>query len=122
MDEDEGEYANEVLPFEVDSDDFVGKKVLAVPRCCQKRKGSTDRVRINGLLTHGEMLREGCDREPMMRLLSAHGLCFNGPPDILRYDTVPAPPSGKWKKKQKAKPEIAKEDVEAASVAKIDEP
>ncbi|KAL2208172.1 hypothetical protein CC79DRAFT_813286 [Sarocladium strictum] len=121
MDEDEGEYANEVLPFEVDSDDFVGKKVLAVPRCCQKRKGSTDRARINGQLTHGEMLREGYDWEPMMRLLSAHGLCFSRPPDIVQCDHVPAPPSGKWKKKQKPKTEIGKEDAEAANDAKSEQ-
>lgn len=47
MDDDEGEYANTYLPFQVDSADYTGKKVLAVPRCCQKRKGTMDRFRIN---------------------------------------------------------------------------
>lgn len=41
-------YANEGLLFAVDPADYAGKKVLAVPRCCQKRKGSQDRARING--------------------------------------------------------------------------
>lgn len=40
-------YANEYLLFPVDPVDYAGKKVLAVPRCCQKRKGSQDRLRIN---------------------------------------------------------------------------
>ncbi|KAH8763296.1 hypothetical protein F5883DRAFT_498889 [Diaporthe sp. PMI_573] len=40
-------YANEHLLFPVDPADYAGKKVLAVPRCCQKRKGSQDRKRIN---------------------------------------------------------------------------
>lgn len=40
-------YANEGLLFPVDPTDYEGKKVLAVPRCCQKRKGSQDRMRIN---------------------------------------------------------------------------
>jgi hypothetical protein len=25
----------------------TGRKVLAVPRCCQRRKGTTDRPRVN---------------------------------------------------------------------------
>lgn len=45
--DDDGAYANENLPFAVDPADFVGKKVLAVPRCCQKRKGTQDRGRVN---------------------------------------------------------------------------
>jgi hypothetical protein len=40
-------YANEHLLFPVYPADYVGTKVLAVPRCCQKRKGSQDRKRIN---------------------------------------------------------------------------
>ncbi|KAB8346223.1 hypothetical protein FH972_023268 [Carpinus fangiana] len=47
MDDDEGAYANETLPFKVDPAAYTGRRVLAVPRCCQKRKGTTDRVRIN---------------------------------------------------------------------------
>jgi hypothetical protein len=63
------------------------------------------------------MLREGYDWEPMMRLLSAHGLCSNRSPDIVQYDPVPAPPSGKWKKKQEPNTEIGKEDAKAANDA-----
>lgn len=40
-------YANEHLLFAVDPTDYRGKKVLAVPRCCQKRKGTQDRARVN---------------------------------------------------------------------------
>lgn len=47
MDGDEGEYANKHLPFSVNWKDYTGKKILAVPRCCQIRKGTTDRLRIN---------------------------------------------------------------------------
>ncbi|KAI9823452.1 MAG: hypothetical protein M1832_002463 [Thelocarpon impressellum] len=47
MDDDAGAYANEHLPFVVDSAEYAGKKVLAVPRCCQKRKGTKDRGRVN---------------------------------------------------------------------------
>lgn len=47
MDGDEGEYANACLPFAVDWKEFTGKRILEVPRCCQMRKGTTDRLRIN---------------------------------------------------------------------------
>ncbi|RYP57951.1 hypothetical protein DL769_009186 [Monosporascus sp. CRB-8-3] len=47
MDDDGGAYANEHLPFAVDPAEYTGKKVLAVPRCCQKRKGTQDRARVN---------------------------------------------------------------------------
>ena len=40
-------YANRYLEFAVDPADYAGKKVLAVPRCCQKRKGIQDRARVN---------------------------------------------------------------------------
>ncbi|GAB1312194.1 SnoaL-like domain-containing protein [Madurella fahalii] len=42
-----GAYANEYLLFAIDPADYIGKKVLAVPRCCQKRKGTQDRMRVN---------------------------------------------------------------------------
>lgn len=45
---DGGKYANEVLPFPVNPTDYTGKKVLAVPRCCQLKKGTQDRRGING--------------------------------------------------------------------------
>jgi hypothetical protein len=45
---DGGKYANEVLLFPVNLTDYIGKKVLAVPRCCQHKKGTQDRGRING--------------------------------------------------------------------------
>ncbi|RYP66574.1 hypothetical protein DL771_007727 [Monosporascus sp. 5C6A] len=40
-------YANKYLLFAVDPAEYTGKKVLAVPRCCQKRKGTQDRARTN---------------------------------------------------------------------------
>lgn len=46
--DDAGAYANKCSCFfEIDPADYVGKKVLALPRCCQVRKGSTDRRRVN---------------------------------------------------------------------------
>lgn len=47
IEDDGGVYANQWLLFTVDPDEYIGKKVLAVPRCCQKRKGSQDRWRVN---------------------------------------------------------------------------
>ena len=44
---DGGKYANEVLSFSVNPTEYTGKKVLAVPRCCQHKKGAQDRGRIN---------------------------------------------------------------------------
>jgi hypothetical protein len=50
IEDDNGIYANTWLSFAVDPADFIGKKVLAVPRCCQKRKGTQDRWRVNALV------------------------------------------------------------------------
>ena len=50
VDNDEGAYANKFLLFLVDPTEYTGKKVLAVPRCCQKKKGTQDRGRINSLV------------------------------------------------------------------------
>lgn len=47
IEDDGGVYANKYNPFDIDPAEYIGKKVLAVPRCCQKRKGTTDRQRIN---------------------------------------------------------------------------
>lgn len=47
IEDDHGIYANTWLSFAVDPTQFIGKKVLAVPRCCQKRKGTQDRWRAN---------------------------------------------------------------------------
>lgn len=40
-------YARDHLLFAVELAEYAGKKVLAVPRCCQKRKGTQDRLRVN---------------------------------------------------------------------------
>ena len=62
MENDDGVYALEGLPFEVDVEEFRGKKVLAVPRCCQKRKGTQDRRRINvGVKERDRETRERID-------------------------------------------------------------
>lgn len=47
IEDDGGVYANMYNPFDIDPAEYIGKKVLAVPRCCQKRKGTTDRRRVN---------------------------------------------------------------------------
>lgn len=47
VEDDNGVYANQHNPFHVDPEDYIGKKVLAVPRCCQIRQGTTDQRRIN---------------------------------------------------------------------------
>jgi hypothetical protein len=52
MDNDEGAYARQWLRFEITPEewhrDYCAKKILAVPRCCGKRRGKTDRARVNG--------------------------------------------------------------------------
>ncbi|RMJ06855.1 hypothetical protein CDV36_013534 [Fusarium kuroshium] len=59
MDYDEGAYANEHLPFYIDPTKYRGRMVLAVPRCCQKRKGTQDRTRINeSVIRRDELMRE----------------------------------------------------------------
>ncbi|KAH6628870.1 hypothetical protein F5144DRAFT_594780 [Chaetomium tenue] len=52
-----GAYANRYLRFAVDLADYTGKKVLAVPRCCQKRKGTQDRARVNSSVAMRDMER-----------------------------------------------------------------
>ncbi|KAI9762870.1 MAG: hypothetical protein M4579_000223 [Chaenotheca gracillima] len=47
MDDDDGEYARDNLRCVPDLAEHIGKKVLAVPRCCQMRKGTQDRGRVN---------------------------------------------------------------------------
>ncbi|KAH8750215.1 hypothetical protein F5883DRAFT_435311, partial [Diaporthe sp. PMI_573] len=54
IDDDGGEYANTHLLFPVNPAEYTGKKVLAVPRCCQKRKGTQDRRRMNGSVVERE--------------------------------------------------------------------
>ena len=48
LDYDSGAFAREVLRFQVNPEDYTNKKVLAVPRCCQKKEGTQDHGRING--------------------------------------------------------------------------
>ncbi|KAJ6013581.1 hypothetical protein N7540_008172 [Penicillium herquei] len=50
VEDDGGICANTWLLFPVDPVDYIRKKVLAVPRCCQKRKGTQDRGRVNMLV------------------------------------------------------------------------
>lgn len=47
VEDDNGVYTNIWVLFAVDPAEFIGKKALAVPRCCQKRKGIHDRRRVN---------------------------------------------------------------------------
>ena len=47
IEDDSGVYANKYNSFDIDPAEYIRQKVLAVPRCCQKRKGTTDRIRIN---------------------------------------------------------------------------
>ncbi|KAF2454538.1 hypothetical protein BDY21DRAFT_309051 [Lineolata rhizophorae] len=50
VDNDGGAYANKFLLFPVNPTEYTGKKVLSVPRCHQKKKGTQDRGRINSLV------------------------------------------------------------------------
>ncbi|CCF36698.1 hypothetical protein CH063_08203 [Colletotrichum higginsianum] len=59
-DNDDAEYANTYLPFSVDASEYTGKRVLAVPRCCQKRKGTQDRQRVNDSVLERDALLSRC--------------------------------------------------------------
>lgn len=93
LDEDGGEYVNTYLPFTIDPGEYIGRRVLAVPRCCQKRKGTTDRSRVNGSVTQKDLIRQGFDREVMMKLLIAYGVYSTKIPEK-KFDIVPQPRSG----------------------------
>lgn len=68
MDNDGGAYANEHLRFAVDPAEYTGKKVLAVPRCCQKRKGTQDCKRVNSSVAERDRdaKEEENEKEPML--------------------------------------------------------
>ncbi|KAK6815936.1 hypothetical protein RU639_009020 [Aspergillus parasiticus] len=67
IEDDNGVYAKICLLFGIDPVDFIGKKVLAVPRCCQKRKGTQDRWQVNALVDQrihgGEQLKSAKELE-----------------------------------------------------------
>lgn len=87
-DEDEGGFANKHLLFTVDLAEYIGKKILAVPRCCQKRNGTTDRTRVNGLTGEWVLGEQGVDRTAMRNLLVAWGVYSITKPEK-RADSVP---------------------------------
>lgn len=47
IEDDAGVYENKHNPFEIDPKEYIGKKVLALPRCFQNRKVTTDRIGVN---------------------------------------------------------------------------
>lgn len=63
IEDDHGVYANTWLPFTVDPAKYIGKQVLAVPRCCQKRKGTQDRWRVNSRVIERDHGREAAGIE-----------------------------------------------------------
>jgi hypothetical protein len=60
VDNDGGAFANEVLSFAIDPTEYTGKKVLAVPRCCQVKKGTQDRQRRNDLVAERDREIQRC--------------------------------------------------------------
>jgi hypothetical protein len=60
VDNDEGAFANKVLLFQIDPTEYTGKKVLAVPRCCQVKKGTQDRQRWNDLVADRDREIQRC--------------------------------------------------------------
>ena len=54
---DGGQYVDDVLRFTVNHTEYTGRKVLAVPRCCQLRRGTTDRRRVNDSVFRTDTLR-----------------------------------------------------------------
>jgi hypothetical protein len=60
VDNDGGAFANEVLSFAIDPTEYTGKKVLAVPGCCQVKKGTQDRQRWNDLVAKRDREIQRC--------------------------------------------------------------
>jgi hypothetical protein len=60
VDNDGGAFTNEVLSFAIDPTEYTGKKVLAVPRCCQVQKGTQDRQRWNDLVAERDREIQRC--------------------------------------------------------------
>lgn len=58
MEEDEGSFTRECLRFEMNLEEYKGEKILAVPRCCTNRKGTTDRRRVNDRVKHREEIEK----------------------------------------------------------------
>jgi hypothetical protein len=58
-------YANEVLPFPVDPANYIGRRVLAVPRCCQHKRGTQDRKLINGMVAERQQESNNSPREKL---------------------------------------------------------
>src|SRR5215469_13033458 len=63
VDNDGGAFANKVLLFPIDPTEYTGKKVLALPRCCQVKKGTQDRGRVNSLVAERDREFRGCYKE-----------------------------------------------------------
>ena len=63
VDNDGGAFANEVLLFAIDPAEYTGKKVLAVPRCCQVKKGTQDRQRWNDLVAERDREIQSCSEK-----------------------------------------------------------
>lgn len=59
MEQDDGLYVKNGIFFSVDPTGYAGIGILAVPRCCQERRGNTDRVRINSGVQTRDALRTG---------------------------------------------------------------
>lgn len=60
-------YASVVFPFSINAIEYTGRKVLAVTRCCQHKKGTQDHRRIN---------REVSERDSeIQRLLPGNAIC-----------------------------------------------
>ena len=51
IEDDAGIYAKQYNKFSIDPADYIGKQVLAAPRCCSTRTGTSDRDRINGAVS-----------------------------------------------------------------------
>lgn len=73
MEDDDGAYANSGLLYTVNAAEYAGVKILAVPRCCQKRKGTTDRKRINNSVEIRDSLAAGVPWEDIVERLRKRG-------------------------------------------------
>lgn len=72
MDDDGGAYANAGLLFSVDPLQYAGVRILAVPRCCQKRNGKTDRKRVNNQVEMRKARSNGISWETIYKSIIYH--------------------------------------------------
>ena len=57
------EFAKRYLHVKIDPDEYIGKRILAVPRCCQLKKGTQDQSRTNWMVDERDAQGKWSERQ-----------------------------------------------------------